>query len=338
MLHLRMSIPAHLTDDVVGVLSSEPTVSSLSTVRGASLLPDGDLVYADITREHANGVILRLRELGVPHLGTLHIDPVPTWLSRAGLDAEERAPGAAADAVVWPEVGARAYADSELNGTYLLFIVLATMIAAIAIVLDSQILVIGSMVLGPEFGPIAALGLALVLRRRALFGLALRTLVVGFVVAIATTSLAALAARAAGWITPAVLTAARPATGFIYRPDKWTFVVAVLAAVAGVISLTSGRSGGLVGVFISVTTIPAAGNIALGLALWSPSEIVASATQLGINLASMTIAGWVTLAVQELFAGRWTSQRLRDDLRRRRRADMLQHWDGRPSTGGDDPA
>ena len=46
---------------------------------------------------------------------------------------------------------------------------LAIMLAAIAIVLDSQILVIGAMVLGPEFGPIAALGLALVRRRGSLF-------------------------------------------------------------------------------------------------------------------------------------------------------------------------
>ena len=37
---------------------------------------------------------------------------------------------------------------------------LATLIASIAIVLDSQILVIGAMVLGPEFIPIAALGVA----------------------------------------------------------------------------------------------------------------------------------------------------------------------------------
>ena len=56
------------------------------------------------------------------------------------------------------------------------------------------------MVLGPEFVAIAALGLALVRRRGALFRLRGATLVVGFGVAIALTSLAALAARALGWV------------------------------------------------------------------------------------------------------------------------------------------
>ena len=57
---------------------------------------------------------------------------------------------------------------------------LATLIAGIAIVLDSQILVIGAMVLGPEFGPIAAIGVALVRRRPHLLVFAARTLVLGF--------------------------------------------------------------------------------------------------------------------------------------------------------------
>ena len=50
----------------------------------------------------------------------------------------------------------------------------------------------------------------------------------------------------------------------IYTPDKWSFIVALIAATAGVLSLTSRKSGALTGVFISVTTVPAAGNIALG--------------------------------------------------------------------------
>ena len=75
---------------------------------------------------------------------------------------------------------------------------LATMIAGIAIVLDSQILVIGAMVLGPEFGPIAALGVALVRGGTHLLRFARRTLVLGFVVAILATFVAALVATCSG--------------------------------------------------------------------------------------------------------------------------------------------
>jgi uncharacterized hydrophobic protein (TIGR00271 family) len=232
-------------------------------------------------------------------------------MSQAGFDAEVRTPGSSADAVVWAEVAQRSYDESELNWTFLSFLTLATIIASIAIIADSQILVIGAMVLGPEFGPIAALGVALVRRRFVLFGLAARTLVIGFVIAIVTTTLIALVWRALGWITIDDVTGPRPETDFIYSPDKWSFIVAVIAAAAGVLSLTSARVSGLSGVFISVTTVPAAGNIALGTAFGAGSEVWGSMAQLALNLSGMAIAGWATLAVQNAVWSRVSPRRPR---------------------------
>ena len=95
------------------------------------------------------------------------------------------------------------------------------------------------------------------------------------------------------------VTAERPGTDFIYSPDKWSFIVALIAAAAGVLSLTSAKVGGLSGVFISVTTVPAAGNIALGSAFAAWSEVAGSAAQLGLNVLGMVVAGWLTLTVQQ---------------------------------------
>ena len=75
-------------------------------------------------------------------------------------------------------------------------------------------------------------------------------------------------------------------------------MVAVLAGCAGVLSQTAGRSNALVGVFISVTTVPAAGDFALSLALGAPGHLKGSAAQLGINLLGMILAGVVTLLIQ----------------------------------------
>ncbi len=198
VLSLRISVPQGLTDDVVALLGGTPSVTGLSVMRGASLIPPGDVVTADVAREGANPVVDALRDLGVHREGTVRVDPVDTWLSTAAFEAEKEAPGASADAVVWAQVGNRAYQDSELNWTYLSFMVLATLIAGVAIVLDSSILVIGAMVLGPEFGPIAAIGVALVRRRTHLLSIATRTLVLGFAAGILATFLAGLLGRALG--------------------------------------------------------------------------------------------------------------------------------------------
>ena len=317
VIHLRISVPVDLADDVVKILADDPAVSSLTRVVGASIKPAGDLVEADVAREAANDIVDRLKALDVHERGSVSIERVGAWMSKSGYDAERFAPGSGSDSVVWADVSHRAYEESELNWTYGTFMVLATLIAGIAIVLDSQILVIGAMVLGPEFGPIAALGVALVRRRDTLFKLAARTLVLGFVLAIVLTAVAALVGRALGWVDVADVTAARPATGFIYTPDKWSFIVAIIAAAAGVLSLTSARVGGLSGVFISVTTVPAAGNIGLGLAFGVPDEIWGSSLQLVLNISGMILAGWFTLAVQQVVWNRVSRYRARLVARRR---------------------
>ena len=210
VLSLRISVPEGLTDDVVALLTGATSVTGLSVLRGASVIPPGDVVTADVAREGANPVLDALRDLGVHREGTVRIDPVDTWLSHPAFEAEREAPGASADAVVWTQVGNRAYADSELNWTYLSFMVLATLIAGVAIIVDSSILVIGAMVLGPEFGPIAAIGVALVRRRTHLLAIATRTLVLGFAAGILATFLAGLLGRALGWVTYADVVGPRP--------------------------------------------------------------------------------------------------------------------------------
>ena len=311
MLLLRITTPTELSTEVVRVLENDPAISSLTVVPGASVKPRGDLVLADVAREAANEVLDQLRELGVHRAGTIHVEPVRTWISQSGFEAERRTPGSSADSVVWADVTQRAYEESELNFTYLSFMTLATAIASIAIVLDSQILVIGAMVLGPEFIAIAALGLALVRRRFALLVLASRTLVIGFLVAIVLTALAALVARWLGWIAEADVTGPRPSTAFIYTPDKWSFIVALIAAAAGVLSLTAAKVGGLSGVFISVTTVPAAGNVALGIAFGASEEIWGSTQQLALNLTGMALAGWMTLAFQKAVWSQVSARRAR---------------------------
>ncbi|MBF6453271.1 DUF389 domain-containing protein [Nocardia cyriacigeorgica] len=298
MLHVRVMAPADKTDAVIEILESDDAVSGLAVMRGAALRPAGDLVIAHIAREAANDLVERLRATGVHKCGSIELEPVRTWLSLAGFEAEVRTPGSSADAVVWADVAQRSYEETELNWTYLSFMTLATTLASIAIVVDSQILVIGAMVLGPEFGAIAALGVALVRRRFVLFGLAVRTLILGFLTAIVLTFLLVLIARGLGWIT-AEDVGTGPETAFIYTPDKWSFIVAVIAAAAGVLSLTSAKSGGLVGVFISVTTVPAAGNIALAAVFAHWDEVWGSTLQLALNLSGMALAGWATLAVQD---------------------------------------
>ncbi len=308
MLHLRIYAPASLTESVTQVLRDEPTVSTLAVLKGASVRPPGDLVLADVPRETANIVVDRLRETGVHIHGSIQLEPVRSWISRAGLDAERAAPGAESDAIVWVDVIQRSYEESQLTFAFATFMVFATLIASIGIVLDSQILIIGAMVLGPEFGAVAALGIALLRRRFGLLRQALRTLAAGFAIAVLATTLAMLALRWLGWVDAGDLTSDRPGTSFVYQPDRWSFLIALIAGSAGVLAMTSAKAGGLTGVFISVATIPAAANIAAGLAFGLWHEVRGSLLQLMVNIIGMALAGWLTLVLQHVV---WRRVRVR---------------------------
>lgn len=303
MLHVRVIAPTEAFDAAYAVLRDTPGVAHVAVLRGAAREPAGDLLLCDVAREAASELLTQLRQLGIEHTGGVTVSEVDAALSDAARRAERDAPGSSADAVVWEEVETRTSEEATLSASFVAFLVIATLIAAIGIVHDNPILIVGAMVVGPEFGPLAALCVALVQRRRSFALRSLTALAVSFPAAIAITYGAALLAQAAGFVTPAMLDAERPLTSFIARPDWFSFFVAFVAGVAGMLSLTAAKSGALVGVLVSVTTVPAAGNIALAVAFADGQQARGSAIQLGVNLGTIVAAGAVTLQVQ-----RWMFQ------------------------------
>ncbi len=300
MIHLRLVVPGELSSAIIDALCHDPRVLNVVVLTGASRQPAGDVLMCDVAREAASDVIAGLRRRGLNREASIAIQSVDAMDSPAADRAEAAAPGSPDDGIVWDIVLSQARADSRRSWSFYAFLCLATIIAAIAVITDSSIRVVGAMVVGPEFGPVAAIAVGLTLGRPRLIRDALQLLVSGFLVAVALTIALALVARLAGWISPSDVSDPRPLTGFIWAPDRWSFVVALLAGAAGVLSLTAGRSNALVGVFISVTTVPAAGNLALAVALGVPDEIGGAAAQLGINLIGMTIAGCLVLGIQRL--------------------------------------
>lgn len=300
MLHLALTVPADLTDDVMKILDGDPRIVALTLCRGIARHPSGDAITCDVAREGAHDVLEQLMALGVTTHGTLRVEQVDAELSELAERAEVAAPGAPDDGVVWPLVHHDAWDGVRPSWSYFAFLTLATQLAACAVILDSSVLVVGAMVVAPDFAPVAGLMVAAVLRDRKLGSAALRQLVVGFATAIAITLVCALAFRVFGSVSLEEVVRPRPQTAFIWHPDKWSFIVALLAGAAGVLSLTSGRSAVMVGVFISVTTVPAAGNLALGLAFLEWNEIRGSALQLVINIFGLLVAGVITLLIQKV--------------------------------------
>ena len=319
MLHLRLISPTDCTVAARTLLAEHPAVTNVVLLPGAGQQPEGDLILADVAREAASDVLGRLTGLGLPERGSIAVDGVDLALSAAADTAKDNAPGEGSDAVVWEDLAARTREESSLSIGYLVFFSVATMLAGIAVLLDSAILVIGAMIVGPEFGAVAGICAGIVLGRWAETRRSLIALAVGFPVGIVATILSTWLLTGLGLIDSGALFEPRPQTEFIYLPDAMSFVVAFLAGIAGMLALTSAKSGAVIGVLVSVTTIPAAGNIAVALAeslALDPAEprsryleqAWTSTGQLLLNLLGLLAAGVLTL---------WLQQRLWHRIRHR---------------------
>ena len=315
MVHLRIVAPAHAAEKALELLERTPSVCNLVNIPRAAIRPEGDVILCDVAREDASVLIGDLRELEIDRNGSIALEEIDSQISEAADRAEKEAKGAVADAVVWEEVEQRTSENIELSASFVAFMMLAMLIAAVGILTDQVVLIIGAMVVGPEFGPIAALCVALVQWRPDVAKRSFLALAVGFPAGIAGAFLFTLAIDGLDWIPESFASEGHPFTEFIASPDQFSFLVAYFAGMAGVLSLTNAKSGALVGVLISVTTIPAAANIGVAAALGDWHEWLGAIGQLSLNLSAILLAGIGTLYVQRLLYVRRRRRHLYDEAR-----------------------
>jgi uncharacterized hydrophobic protein (TIGR00271 family) len=296
--HIRIVSPPDLTPTVCDLFEKTPSVINVVLLPGTARKPNGDVIMADVAREDASVILADLRKMGLEQRGSIAIEAVDTAISVAADRAEKAASGSPADAVVWEALTRRTSEDASLTGSFLAFMVIAVLLAATGLVLDSAILLVGAMVVGPDFGPIAGFCVAAVQRRGAIALRSFAALAVGFPVAIGVAVGCALLGRWTG-LGPEDFTAESESLArTVSHPDGYAVLIGLLAGTAGMLSLSTAKSGALIGVVISVTTIPAAAGIALSLAYGDTAGALGSLETLLLNLGAMLVGGTITLAVQ----------------------------------------
>lgn len=299
IVQLRLCVPTELSEAVVKCCTDNTGAAEVAVHKDASVVPPGDVITVQLARESAEELIERLHALKVPDLGSISISSPDLVLSKRADDAEAAAPGESADAVIWDEVSRQTGEDSKLTWSFLAFLVIAAQLAAIGIVTDSTIAIVGAMVVGPEFGPLAALAVGLVERKWRLVRASMLALGVGFPLAMLVTAVAAWLSVPLGLFPEDTLDRGS-AVEFIYHPGPYSLIVAALAGAAGMLSMISHRSSALVGVFISVTTVPAAGYVAVASVLGEYSKAAGSAMQLALNLVGIVSAAAAVLVFYRL--------------------------------------
>jgi uncharacterized hydrophobic protein (TIGR00271 family) len=298
--HVRLVSPPDQTESLVGLLTADSGVANLVVLPGMARRPDGDAVQFDVQSQSANSVFRRLEAFGLDGGGAVGVKQVDATLGAETARTPEHFLVQRDVAPVWDIVEAKIRSDAVYAPSFYILLIIAGLIGAVGILTNSQILVVGAMVVGPEYNAIisVALGLDKWSKRPVMRGAL--ALLAGFSAAIVVTLVFGLIIRWSGRTPKLYLAGVRPVSALIDSPNLFALVVAVLAGIVGVVSLTEARASALIGVFISVTTIPAAADLGLSLAYSSWAQARGSAFQLVLNVTVLMVVGALVLRLQRI--------------------------------------
>jgi uncharacterized hydrophobic protein (TIGR00271 family) len=265
-------------------LSGARHVSVMAAGRG-----DSAVVTADIRPQAADRALSELARLGVP------ADDVRL------LRLETIGPSVADEPIVlvWADLLSQARVRAQAPARYLVLMAVAGVIAGLAVVNNSSVLIVGAMAISPDLLPITAACTGLVLGRWRLVRRGLGVLVLGLAV---TCVFAVMAAGLLDWLD---LLPAGFSLGEIPLAqtdvNATTILVALAAGVAGMLAVET-RASAAVGVAISVTTVPASAYLGVALAMGDLGRSWSALGVLSVNVAMMLLGGTLALAIQ-----RWSA-------------------------------
>jgi uncharacterized hydrophobic protein (TIGR00271 family) len=311
MLHIRVVSPPSVTARLLDRLAVLPGVQNLIVLERAARRPDGDAVNFDVHDGAANPVFRALRELGLDQDDATAVERVDASLTRAAPPRIGIRSPAREIAPVWEMVEATIRTGAAYTPSFFILLAIGGLIGAVGILTNSQILIVGAMVVGPEYNAIIAVALGISKRDRQAIRDGLLALVLGFSAAIVATLALGVAIRASGKAPELFLAGVRPVSNLINTPNIFSVIVATLAGIVGVVSLTESRANALIGVFISVTTIPAAADIGVSLAFGSWAEARGSALQLLLNVVLLVAVGAAGLSTQRAIWARLGARKRR---------------------------
>jgi len=186
--------------------------------------------------------------------------------------------------------------SAKLTNTYMVMIILSAIVAAIGLVKDNVAVIIGAMVIAPLLGPNVALSFATTLGDGPLGRNALKTNIIGIIIAFAVS----LVLGSFLVIDPGIRAiAARTVVSYA------DIVLALASGIAAALSITAGAPSALIGVMVAVALMPplvvfglllGAGNVRLS---FQALELVA------INMICINLAGVFTFLVQGVRPLNW---------------------------------
>lgn len=279
-------IPRALSGEVDAALGDGPVVDRWSSTI------DGERVRVSVLVEagHSEALVDRLEQSFRHAEGfRLLLLPVEAALPRPSKPAPTERSPKATTRISREELYADIEAHCRLSRVFVVLVILSSTVAAIGLLRSSVALIIGAMVIAPLLGPNAALALATTLGDLSLARRALRSNLVGVVVAFVFALLV-------GWgfqVDPALPEiAARTEVGLA------DIALALASGAAGALAFTAGAPTSLIGVMVAVALLPPLAVVGMLLGAGYPGAAWGAFLLLATNVTCVNLAGVASFLAQ----------------------------------------
>lgn len=221
----------------------------------------------------------------------LTILPVETTVPLPRDEVEERARKAKASEVKFggmtrEEVWNSVWGQAKFDQTFVVFVLLSTVVAALGMLTNSVAVVVGAMVIAPLLGPNLAFSVGVALGDSTLISRALVTNLAGIAVALGLSVLI-------GVLWPGELTSEELVSRA--KVDFVGMAVALASGAAAALSLVTGVSSALVGVMVAVALLPPTSAIGIFLGSGNWPQAGGAAMLLAVNIVSVNLAAHTIL-------------------------------------------
>ena len=298
MLRLRSSVAHHRADEFGALLRDLEGVSRVARQADDAYEPSRAFIFvADVEPVAADRLVEAVSEFGIGA-----DDYVLNRVEVVAPQHRHHHGEGGVDGFAWVEVMGQARANSRPLARYLALINVAAVIAALGVITNSSILIVGAMAVSPDLLPICATAVGLVGGRYGLARRAFTTLVVGLLLVVVTAMVLSALLKWTGFL-PDGFKVEQSSLSTLAHTDYSTVLIALAAGVAAMLSFET-RASTAVGVAISVTTIPASAYLGVALGGGGIDHALGAAVVLAINVSLLIVSASLTLAVQ-----RWLPNR-----------------------------
>ena len=186
---------------------------------------------------------------------------------------------------------------AQLTSSYLVFMAMAGVLAAVALLTNSIPILIGSMVIAPALPPLGLISLAIVVKKPRLAFAGLKTAFLGFLIAMIFAMLTTWILNITHVIPAETNLLGKELLDERVKPGWYSVVAAMAAGIAGSVALIKQKTDTLVGVVAALALVPAIA--AAGIAFLSKNPVMGfgGLFLLAINVGFIIVSGVLTIII-----------------------------------------